>query len=339
MPVMTRISYVNPYSPLTTKSTNPYYPFPLAQAAKIFRPRLDLLYTVPGPSATLTMPSGPAVQAYYPPQTGLPAGTAPAGMPQYREFDGNYSWLATFVPSGPTSMNGMPCKAPYTVSIVVFYKRPIAVRRNVATQDEIDAGTAIGVNVMEYPERLLQVQSFPSKGVGGGEVVLSTLSCGYRMGPSTLDINPGEWIMLCGQITLPYGTAMNPSYNPNKPVPTPANYAAHQPNQPNQLNIFRWYRVVSAGSTINSSGNVIPPNSGLGPNPLTWDTYTRNVTLSGPDWPVTQIANNVNPNVQPNTAPLISVVPTTTYAVIVRGVVGVYEKVVDLEMPGPWGTY
>jgi hypothetical protein len=69
---------------------------------------------------------------------------------------------------------------------------------------------------------------------------------------------------------------------------------------------YRWYRVLAADQT---------QGTGSGP-------FTRNVTLAGPDW---------------NPASGGSSVTVATFATIVDGVIGVYERAIELEETGnPW---
>jgi hypothetical protein len=248
----------------------------LPQAARIFQCEDDLVYTAP------TTGTGAAQQQLF-----------PSGGVQKRLSDGNYSWLATIVPNSPTLSNGSTVSSnqQYTVSVVVYYKRPVSLSANVA---------APGESVPIYPERVATVTAFPSNGIDGGEVTLTVPSLSPPPGPSYLNIKVGQWIMLSGQMT---------TLQPGSPL-YPASAGPPEP-----LNIYRWYRVVAADDVVDSSGHTVSSTS-TGP-------YTRNVTLTGPDWPVSAIQNSSNP---------------VTYAFICDGVVAVFEKTMPLERTSAWST-
>jgi hypothetical protein len=292
----------------------------LPQASHIFQPQDDLSFLSPSPGYTLATPNGPAVQTYYPNQdptviNGVSSGSS--GLPpQYRLSEGNYSWMATIVPNAPiVATNDSHNYSPYTVSIVVYYKRPISLSENIATPAEL----AINNSIYELHERVATVSAFSGGGIGGGEVTLSTANASGPTGASYLNIKRGQWIMLAGQMMLPSPSPLNPS-----------GYSAN-------INVFRWYRVVSADDVVDTSGVAIQPSSGLGNG----GPYTRNVTLAGPDWPVLAISqnnqgSNYNPN--PNSNSPTNNLPTTTFAYICDGVVGVYEKTMELERPSEWSS-
>ncbi len=261
----------------------------LPQAARIFQAEDDLVYSA------ATTGTGAALQQFF-----------PTGNVQKRLSDGNYSWLVTIVPNSPTLLNAagsLTSNQQYTVSVVVYYKRTVSLSTNVA---------APGESVPVYPERVATIScasgtvatTFPGNGIDGGEVQLSVpTGLSPSPGPSYLNVKVGQWIMLSGQMAmLPANTSSNP---------TPLNPTATA----EPLNIYRWYRVVAADDILDSSGHVISSTS-TGP-------YTRNVTLTGPDWPVTAIQNSSNP---------------MTYAFICDGVVAVFEKTMPLERTSPWST-
>ncbi len=283
----------------------------LAQAAHLFQPQDDLSYFAPPPGMTLTTPNGPAVQTYYPNQDPTVQNGVSSGgsglTPQYRQFDGNYSWIATIVPNAPTLPNqsggapGSPTYQPYnnnlyTVSVAVYYKRPINLNVSVAPASQ-------SINYPVYPERLAAVSAFPGSGIGGGEITLNTQNMTSTQSAAYLNVKRGQWIMLAGQITLTAGTSLNPT------------------NTPTYLNIFRWYRVIGASDVVDSNGNPVTPGESTS---VGMPSYSRNITLAGPDWPYLSVMANANHPI--------------TYAFLCDGVVGVYEKSMNLERPSDWST-
>jgi hypothetical protein len=91
----------------------------------------------------------------------------------------------------------------------------------------------------------------------------------------------------------------------------------------------KWYRVVAAGS-ITQSGTT---------------TFSRQITLAGPDWepdPIAaQAANPSTTSIPPSSLTWPSSVPAgsqnyNTYACIFDGAVAVYQRVIHLEGPSVW---
>ena len=87
-----------------------------------------------------------------------------------------------------------------------------------------------------------------------------------------------------------------------------------QPNPPWDpiVNIHRWYRVANVDEAPSPNGS----------------TWVRDVTLVGPDW---DWQSNITLRTQNN-------IPLTTQVTIVRGVVAVFEKTIQLETSSLW-TY
>ena len=74
--------------------------------------------------------------------------------------------------------------------------------------------------------------------------------------------------------------------------------------------VYQWYRVVMVDDIVDSSGSITGTTA----------PFTRRVTISGPDW-----SEGIGtPAIPP------------THAIIVDGVVGVYQKRVRLESRSPW---
>jgi hypothetical protein len=102
-------------------------------------------------------------------------------------------------------------------------------------------------------------------------------------GASYLNVKRGQWILL---------SAQNTAWSDSLGVSIP-------------LYLYRWYRIISADDVTNTT------TAGV-------TTYSRNVTLAGPDWPLTTAG--------------------TTYATICDGVVAVFEKTMELERPSVWSS-
>ncbi len=295
----------------------------LPEAANIFQVSDDLTYLNP------TNGSGPPTQQYI--TTTTKSGSVYTTYAERRASDGNYSWMVTIVPNSPIQQgpyqNSQPSysnvyegsittpvnEQQYTVSVVVFYKRPILLSGSLAPKTEQNGSTGSAANPI-YPERVATVSAMPGGGISGGEITLTSPTTGTSTtgspGPSYLKVKRGQWIMLAGTIsTLDNATLTNP-------VPSPAGSVT--PPSPTPLHIFRWYRVVSADDVIDKNGLSIA-NGGItaagGGAP-----YSRNVTLAGPDWPVNLITGS-------------------TFAFICDGVVAVYEKTMPLERTSVYLPY
>lgn len=286
----------------------------LGAAERIFRSDDDLTVFVPGSDSGLSVVSGTVstmggnaspIQQFFPsPVTG---GTI---YPQKRLSDGNYSWMVTIVPNSPTMVpvtggnySAPVNNQPYTVSVVVFYKRPVQL--SMATPGP---GSTVATSAV-FPERYALVNFNGTNGISGGEVTLQQpVGGGGPYNPAWLNVKRGQWILLAGQS----GVYLDPSFGINPP-------GALQP-----VWVYRWYRVVAADDIyyLNGTTQVAVPAGSLQSAPSTSQFY-RNVTLAGPDWPLQAIQQS--PNHQ-------------TYAILCDGVVGVYEKTMLLERPSVWST-
>jgi hypothetical protein len=98
--------------------------------------------------------------------------------PLARASRGDYSWLATVVPSDPWLLADTTCE----VSVVVFYKRVLG------THDDIVTSAAA--------ERMVEA-SIRSTGLSGGEVLLTPSNDGITETPFN-GLKVGQWMMLCG---------------------------------------------------------------------------------------------------------------------------------------------
>ncbi|MEX2175436.1 MAG: hypothetical protein WD872_13825 [Pirellulaceae bacterium] len=109
-----------------------------------------------------------------------------------------------------------------------------------------------------------------------------------------LKLRPNDWIMLAG-------ATIHPDLNP-----------IMSGLQPGPVNVFKWYRVSSCDPEIDAAGGF----------------YFRYVTLFGQDWDTTLFNPYGNATGTPLTDPNPQQYPQ---AVVVEGVVGVYEKTIRLE--------
>ena len=168
-------------------------------------------------------------------------------IPLARQWTGDYSWLATVVPSTSAARNAMatnPESYSYDVSVVVFYKR---VMNPVLPASNIDSIAASAY------ERAV-VARIISTGLTGGEVLLERIPVNQEV----IDEDPfqqlksGQWIMLCGP-------------HPNSHVNTSTNLPTGEPRF-----VMKWYQVISID---NEGPEVSDP------------ALQRLVTLRGPEWP------------------------------------------------------
>jgi hypothetical protein len=109
--------------------------------------------------------------------------------PLARQWTGDYSWIVCVVPTTNAARDGMahnPESFAYDVSVVVFYKRPLATDLPETTDDMLVAAGN------ERPVRA----SIVSTGLTGGELLLTALVDNSES-PFT-ELKEGQWIMLCG---------------------------------------------------------------------------------------------------------------------------------------------
>jgi hypothetical protein len=275
------------------------------QAENVFRSQDDLL---------LNPPTGD-----YPPTQLFSFGSA-AGVPSRRQFQGDYSWLATVVPAyrsieistntavtpNVTTVTPQGDNNAVIVSIVVFWKRIPLVSAPLGTTPP--------------SERMAQVNLTPylpdgtpgptPTGAAGGEVqlqvpVTSVLPTDAQQ--VWLNLRAGQWIMLS---QAPPQTTPPLTYAPGGALGGQVN-ASTFPVTDSPPFWARWYKVTATGPVAGPTAGGVTTG------------YFRNVTLSGPDW---------NPG---STASGGTLIPT--FASIFDGVVAVYEKEMELEpSDGPW---
>ena len=119
-----------------------------------------------------------------------------------RSWAGDYSWIATVVPTTLAARNGIatsPGSFEYNVSVVVFYKRLLP-GSNLSPTDQF-----AGMNL----ERSVGTKVL-STGLNGGELLLWSLD---GAADSFDNLKTGQWIMLCGP--HPNATADQPLFSLN----------------------------------------------------------------------------------------------------------------------------
>lgn len=141
----------------------------------------------------------------------------PAGNPLSRQWKGDYSWIASVVPSTDDSRDLIatsPGSALCELSVVVLYKR-------VLPSDNLVSGTDYAEAAM--PERSVGV-SIVSTGLNGGELLLRDLGDGVSS--AFTNLKSSQYIMLCGP-------------HPNSSTSAPRFF-------------LNWYQVVSIESNTNA---------------------------------------------------------------------------------------
>lgn len=133
-------------------------------------------------------------------------------------------------------------------------------------------------------ERLVEISFSGSTGIGGGDAVLTAPSSDQldqlmtqETAEEYLKVKEGEWIMVTGFVA---DTRLSPVTILNS-----------------RRNIAKWYKVIRVDDEVQVTGT----------------SFTRNVTLAGPDW------NNT------------IIVPNSARATIIDGAIGVYTTTVTVE--------
>jgi type II secretory pathway pseudopilin PulG len=113
-----------------------------------------------------------------------------AGGPIRRQFEGNFSWLATLTPAyfDVTPRGPWVWPTEYHLSIVIFFKRNL---NSLVNDDGVAVERQVAVS-----QNAAHLAGF---GLGGGELFVSGTQADTA-------VRPGNWVMLCGY----YG---NPSLN------------------------------------------------------------------------------------------------------------------------------
>lgn len=174
--------------------------------------------------------------------------------PLSRQWNGDYSWIVTVVPTTNDARNAMatnPEGFEYNVSVVVFYKRVLPDTADV-NANLYATNNNLYWSAMSQSERAVQA-TVVSTGLNGGELLLTDFGDSYDAANPGVpkytafdDLRSGNWIMLCGP---------HPNSSTNEP-----------------RFVLNWYQVLS----IDKEGTGI---AGFDPN------KQRVVAVRGPQWP------------------------------------------------------
>jgi hypothetical protein len=244
--------------------------------------------------------------------------TTMGGNGTKRNFNGQFTWLATLVPvygDGVTIVN----RNLMQLSVVVFNQRvatslpPNDLSKNAGATERAALAVFQGVPGKQY--------YMPKGGAGVGndtmELVLTIPPGRTNPQASDLNVNIGEWIML--------GTLITDYNAPGSVRP-----------------MFRWYRVVGASRTLPTSDPSTPPIVKTNYS----SQYFRYITVAGPLWnlatvttfPLNTTAANYNGNGTPISGRGQSGNVYQFVAYIYDGAVAVYERTVRLEGPSMWSN-
>ena len=117
------------------------------------------------------------------------------GAPLARQWTGDYSWIASVVPTTNAARDGIaanPESFDYDVSVVVFHKRPLPVSAASMTISNLSDY----YNAMSENERAVKA-SILSTSLKGGELRLTDIGDNPAKSPFE-GLKTGQWIMLCG---------------------------------------------------------------------------------------------------------------------------------------------
>ena len=219
-----------PYIDIPPSGAAAYYNYPpawnhwkpnIAPASKLGWPIMRV--TLPAPDPTGVQPIGPLVrrtaEQLFTSQDDLAADlpdnpdrpsqqlwavdeSSGTSVPLAREWQGDYSWLATIAPPTAQARNALlrpdGNSYEYDVSVVVFYKRPVD-----ALIDPMSFQTFDDVSSSE-----IQVTAaVKSKGLNGGELLLSA---DQNATQPFSELKVGQWLSLCGP--HPRSTVERPSF-------------------------------------------------------------------------------------------------------------------------------
>ncbi|MGD9636735.1 MAG: hypothetical protein AB7G28_22900 [Pirellulales bacterium] len=215
-----------------------------------------------------------------------------------RSSRGDYSWLATVVPTSASAWRALAsgvAKSAYEVSVVVFHKRVVS--RN-APQSPSDAIAA--ASDLLNQERVVKAR-IVSTGLNGGELLLEKLYADTITESAFQGLKVGNWVMLCGP---------SPSSTDREP-----------------LFVLRWYRVLS----IEGKDRRLNVNGTYDPAPAASEPERRLVTLRGPQWPW-------QPAMSGSTLDLANdnQLSNSLCVGIIPGAVAVHSKTVQIESVSTW---
>ncbi len=232
------------------------------------------------------------------------------GDAQVPQTEGGYSWMVMVSrsPQEVVAVNDMTLgvvdippssRTNYRVSIIVYEGRPLD-----EGVEQVGNASFADVAAQLPSERTCFIQFPGGVGIGGGDVTISGGPANDMTGQQAedyLDVAPNQWIMVCSW--TPRGTAGPP--NPGGAAAGPTFFSGSQDRT--YLPVYRWYRVVAT-----DSGPRVDPNTG---------NWIRTITLDGADW--------TDPNPNGNPWPAVQPPYDQPYAVLVDGVVAVYEKTIN----------
>lgn len=203
--------YNSPLRRVTLRDQVTGWQFSDAMADRMFRSPDDL---------SLELPAGQDKPSQQPIDLADLDRDGKATDPLARRSRGDYSWLATIVPSTPQGFMALangPAGNSYEVSVVVFYKRNLP---SSLPTDPVDADNVAA-------EERMVASRIVSTGLSGGEILLQRHSrdpASIRESPFE-NLKAGRWIVLCGP---------HPSSTDARP-----------------LFVARWYKVLSIEKEVN----------------------------------------------------------------------------------------
>jgi hypothetical protein len=216
---------------------------------------------------------------------------ATSGAPLARKWTGDYSWIATVVPTTNAARDGMarnPEGFDYDVSVVVFYKRPlpIAVPNTPSDiQEAVSHEREVGAKII-------------STGPNGGQILLTDMNDVFDRSAKPVSpfdqLKVGQWIMLCGP-------------HPNSSLTEPRF-------------VMNWYQVLSVEGTnskLNAYGSDSPPAPAGDPD-------RRLITVRGVQWPW-------QPATDPTYTTGLNSLSNDLCVGIFKGAVAVHSKTLRLE--------
>jgi type II secretory pathway pseudopilin PulG len=298
-PLMARLTL----SSLANNASSVYTPLrPLADA--VFTSADDVASSVPDDS---TQP-GTSAMIYQ----DAPTNT----IPLKRDFNGQYTWLATITPNFPNTITGtlstgsvQPPQATdqYTLSIVVFDRRllttPIPATEEQGQEEMVQGHW--GPHSASFETTTLGEDSTVNQ--AGGEFTLSVDTTVPNATAQLGMVRPGQWLMLCRYLPATVSGGWIPWVE------------------------AKWYRVVAAGDVTSPIQKPLPA-----PAPIPQAAkYTRQITLAGPDWEPDP-TKTAPSGILPSNVTWPSSIPSgsqnfNTYAVLLDGTVAVYQRVIHLE--------
>ena len=221
---------------------------------------------------------------------------SPGGNRMTRQFEGNYCWLVTVAPA-VTEM-GTDTRSGFMAPPPAGWTPPAGWNQATWTTRQYTVSVAVC-----YKRKLSDY--ITPDAVRAERMVSATVATGLGGGEVVLETRPPAnktWLEKLKPGAWLMLSATVPTLDANgSPATDPNNN-----NQPITRMHLDWYRInaVDDGADLASSGQ-------------------RHVTLHGPDWPTSAVVNAAS-------------VPIATYATLVDGVVGVYQKTITLDGTSPW---